>query len=156
MIVHGPYHHNIQLPFEKDIIRLLFDAKVSNIFEANIEVKSFKLKAYHLPNLPQAHITIKELNDEQVQASSNPSYNVRLPHCSILLTQDTGGYFQEERPNINRLKKNNTIGNIGESSMEMKLAWTEAETQLMPSLTVDISTQQIIHHSLQFIVWGST
>lgn len=24
-------------------------------------MKSFKLKAYHLPNLPQAHITIKEL-----------------------------------------------------------------------------------------------
>lgn len=39
LIVHGPFHHNIELPFEKEHIRVMFDAKISHIFEANIEVK---------------------------------------------------------------------------------------------------------------------
>lgn len=39
LIVHGPFHHNIELPFEKDHLRLMFDAKISHIFEASFEVK---------------------------------------------------------------------------------------------------------------------
>lgn len=36
LIVHGPFHHNIELPFEKDRLRVMFDAKISHIFEVSI------------------------------------------------------------------------------------------------------------------------
>ncbi len=40
--------------------------------------------------------------------------------------------------------------------MEKKLAWKSDKDQVMPALTVDISCQEIVHHSLQLLVWGSS
>lgn len=48
-----------------------------------------------------------------ILVNSYPSYNVALPHSNLLLTQETGAsYFQEERPNINRLKKNTSFASL--------------------------------------------
>lgn len=93
-----------------------------------------------------------------ILVNSYPSYNIALPHSNLLLTQETGAsYFQEERPNINKLKKNTSFVGLEDNELEKKLVWKKiCPNDVMPSLTADISTQEIVHHSLQFIVWGSS
>jgi hypothetical protein len=87
---------------------------------------------------------------------SGPSYNILLPHSNLYLSQETGSYFQEERPNVKRPKKNTSFVNLEENELEKRLIWKPIADGVMPTLTVDISIQEIVHHSLQFLVWGST
>lgn len=61
LIVHGPYHHSIQIPFNNENFRILFDAKISHIIEANLCVKELKIYTLDSVDTCSCHFTIKAL-----------------------------------------------------------------------------------------------
>jgi hypothetical protein len=38
LIVNGPYHHSIEITLGDEVFRVLFDLKISHLFEAHLEV----------------------------------------------------------------------------------------------------------------------
>lgn len=57
------------------------------------------------------------------------------------------------------MRVGNSFINIKEEELEKVMTWTEENYQndkkTMPQITLDISTQEMINHSIQVLIWSS-
>ena len=61
LIVNGPYHHNLQIALGKELFRVMFDAKISHIFETTLGVEEFKVSTPSRVNVNSWRFAIKAM-----------------------------------------------------------------------------------------------